>query len=100
LQVSYLEGFGYPLGLPFELPGQHWSPTSGWEIFEALSNAEREMLKESLAQADEGYVGVIADDSTAVDNKQYLAIAIVWCRDAVKMTRFLALRRVAPATVR
>eukprot|EP00884_Botryococcus_braunii_P021541 jgi/Botrbrau1/8070/Bobra.13_2s0036.1 len=81
-----------------DLPGKHWSSVSAWEMFEALSYAEREMLKASLAEADGGFVGVIADESTANDNKQYLAIAIVWCKDAVKRVMFLALRHVAPAT--
>jgi hypothetical protein len=84
-------------GVP-NVPDQHWSASSAWEFVDALAEAEKRKLREALAKAEGGKVGVIVDDSTAVDNVQYLAIGIVWVQDGVRNDAFLALRHVEKAT--
>jgi hypothetical protein len=56
------------------IAGMHWSDDLGWEFFSALAEADLGALKASLAKAQGEFVGVVLDDSSAVDNTQYLAI--------------------------
>lgn len=81
----------HQLEAPF-IPSMHWSDVLGWEMLRALEKAEIENLKDELLQCDSGVVAVIIDESTAIDDAQYLAIGISWVRQGKKRNAFLALK--------
>lgn len=76
----------------------HWSKELGWDFIAALAEADLQSLRESLSSCEGGFVGVVIDDSSAVDNVQYLAIGVCWVEKGSRKEAFLCLRHLERAT--